>query len=767
VSAAVVGPIADAVPAAIADAARHAVENVAAAAVTQAARETVAHVAPAAVSAAVVGAVADAVPAAVAAAARHAVDNVAAAAVAQAARHTVAESVPAAVAAALASAVPGAVADAARHAVDNVAVAAVARAARETVAETAPGVIAEAARAAASAAATVAVTAAAREIVADVASAAVTSAVPGAVVDAARTATGSVAVPAVEKAARERVAEVVPSVVAQVVPLVVADEARMAVNAAVAAAVAHAAHDVVARVAPAAVVEAARTAVNEGVAAALTNAARETVADAAPAEVVAAVSAAVANAVPAAVADAARAAVADVAPAAVAKAVAAALAAAAAATGAQVVSGDLVAPAPYGERSSSPQPGAMPPVESVKPPSAAVLEFAPSRLSPPRASTPEVSFEAASTRVSDTRSDWERLLRAAAARRTSTLYLFSNARPSATVDDQLQTMDGEPVLSASDVFALLLTMMPETNREALRMGTATEWNRDVEGIGRVRCMSFSDYRGPGAVFQMPVPAPTADQLGLTPEIQSLAQYPEGLVLVAGSQSSGKQMLMSALVDRINRSRQGYIISLEEAVTVVHGSGRSVISQRQVQWSEDEVLDAIRSALRESPSVLMLEDIRTGATMNAALEAASSGHLVIGGIRANSASEAVERIVSFYAPEHSRQVRLALAENLRGIVAQVLLADRRGGKIAAREVVKTPDIAAFVAGGTMPSSSASEEGRSYGMVRLADVLAEYVQQGVVDLDEACRHVRDRSAFLTLLKRRGVDVERPAQSRTSRT
>jgi len=257
---------------------------------------------------------------------------------------------------------------------------------------------------------------------------------------------------------------------------------------------------------------------------------------------------------------------------------------------------------------------------------------------------------------------------------------------------------------------------------------------------------------------MPVPALTADQLGLTQDIQSLAQYPDGLVLVADSRFSGRQMLTSALVDLINRTRQGYIITLEEEVSVVHGTGRAVISQRQVRPTEDDLLAAAHSALRENPNVLLLDEIRTGASMNLALEAASSGRLIIAGLRARSASEAIDRIVGFYAPEHSRQVRLALVENLRGIVAQVLLTDRRGRRVAAREVVNTPGIAAFVTGETTEPRSSTTEGRRDRMVQLTDVLADYVEQGVVDVDEACRHVRDRSAFTALLKGRGIDSGR---------
>jgi hypothetical protein len=146
-------------------------------------------------------------------------------------------------------------------------------------------------------------------------------------------------------------------------------------------------------------------------------------------------------------------------------------------------------------------------------------------------------------------------------------------------------------------------------------------------------MSFSDHRGPGGVFRlMPVRTVSADQLGLSREVQSLALEPEGLVLITGSRSSGKRALISSLVDLINRNRRDHVITIEREVNIVHARGSSFISQREVRGTDDDVLAAARAALREDPDVLVLEQIRTGLLMNVALEAAASGHLVIGGFR---------------------------------------------------------------------------------------------------------------------------------------
>ena len=332
---------------------------------------------------------------------------------------------------------------------------------------------------------------------------------------------------------------------------------------------------------------------------------------------------------------------------------------------------------------------------------------------------------------------------------------------------ELQSLDGEPVHTSSDVISLLLTLMPDRSHEALRTGATTEWICDIEDIGRVRCMSFSDHRGPGGVFRlMPVRTVSVDQLGLSPEVQSLAIEPEGLVLVAGLRSSGKRTLMSALVDLINRTRRDHVVTIEREVNIVHERGSSLISQREVRGNDDDVLAAARAALREDPDVLVLEQIRTGLLMNVALEAAASEHLVIGGFSAHNATESIDRIIDLYAPEHARQVQLALADNLQGVVAEVLLPRIGGGaRVAAREVLlNTTAVAGVIAEGrTSQLPMAIEGGRRLGMVPLNDALASYVQSGIIDVREAYRHVTDRPGFLALLKRQGVDTsafERPA-------
>ena len=339
------------------------------------------------------------------------------------------------------------------------------------------------------------------------------------------------------------------------------------------------------------------------------------------------------------------------------------------------------------------------------------------------------------------------------------MYLSSDSRPGVRVDGELQMLEGEPVLTARDVESLLLTLMPERNHEALRTGAATEWILDIEDVGRVRCMSFRDHRGPGGVFRlMPTRSVSVDQLGLPRAVQGLAIEPEGLVLVAGPRSSGKRTLISAFVDLINRTRRDHVITIEREINIVHERGNSFISQREVRGNDEDLLAAARAALREDPDVLVIEDLRSAGLMTVALEASASGHLVVGGFSAHTATAAVDRIIDLYSPDHRRQVQLGLADSLRGVVVQVLLRKTGGGRIAAREVLlNTPAVSSVIAEGkTSQLPMAIEGGRRYGMVPLNDALVGLVQQGVVDGRDAYRYASDRQGLVAALKHQGLDT-----------
>jgi twitching motility protein PilT len=351
----------------------------------------------------------------------------------------------------------------------------------------------------------------------------------------------------------------------------------------------------------------------------------------------------------------------------------------------------------------------------------------------------------------------DRLLRLAAARGAEALYLFSQSRPSVRVDGELLAVEGEPALTPHDVEGLLLEV--GAGRGDGGAAGSREWIAEVRDVGRVRCLSFRDHRGPGAIFRLiPSKAVSAEQLGLSREILALASEPEGLVLVTGPRASGKSTLLSALVDQVNRTRNEYVITLETRVKVLHESRSAVVSQREVRGGADELLTALRGALRECPDIIVIEDLRSPEVVAEALEAAASGHLVMCSLPARSATEAIERLLDHRPPERRPQLQGLVAETLRGVVTQVLLRKGGGGRVAARELLLgTPGIAGLIAEGKLSQLGlALDNGRRQGMVPLTDALVAFVQSGVVDVREAWRRAGDRASLLKQLKREGIDT-----------
>ncbi len=374
----------------------------------------------------------------------------------------------------------------------------------------------------------------------------------------------------------------------------------------------------------------------------------------------------------------------------------------------------------------------------------------------PLARTPHQPEPAAAPPTSP---DIERLLRVGVARGASGLYLISQSRPTLRVDGEMQPLEGEELLSVAAVEALMLALAPETTHEAAMSGEGAEWFRDVPELGRVRCLSFRDHRGPGVIVRMlPPRAISVEQLGLSKEIQALCAQPDGLVLVCGPRASGKSTLLAAFVDLVNRTRADHVITIERQITFAHEARRSLVSQREVRGEARDVLAAVRAALREDPDVLVIEELRSPEIVAAMLEAVESGRLVFAGLRAPSASQGLERLVTQIPAERRGDALGVLSLGLRGVVSQVLLRKRGGGRIAARELLlNTAAAASVIAEGKLfQLSAALESGRKLGSVALNDALAALVRDGVVDAAAAWRRTYDRDGLIALLKHDGVDT-----------
>jgi twitching motility protein PilT len=299
-------------------------------------------------------------------------------------------------------------------------------------------------------------------------------------------------------------------------------------------------------------------------------------------------------------------------------------------------------------------------------------------------------------------SDLDRLLRIAAARGASALYAVARTKPVVRVDGEMQTLDGEELLTPDTVEAFTMAVAQEPTREAVRAGETTEWICDMAEVGRVRCLSFFDHRGPGVIFRMlPPRAISAEQLGLSKEVQALSAVPDGLVLLAGPRGSDLSTLVAAFVDLVNRTRSEHVVTIESQILFLHEPKRSFVSQREVRGQGDEIAAAVWAAMREDPDVLVVEELGSAETVAAAVEAAQGGRLVFAGLRAAAAGPAIERLIEQTPAERRTQIRSAIASTLRGVVAQAMLRKRGGGRVAARELLlNTPAVASLIAEGKL-------------------------------------------------------------------
>jgi twitching motility protein PilT len=353
----------------------------------------------------------------------------------------------------------------------------------------------------------------------------------------------------------------------------------------------------------------------------------------------------------------------------------------------------------------------------------------------------------------------DRLLRIAAARGASALFLTSDSRPWMRIEGEVRNLDSETSLSRADVEGAILEIAPESAHQAIGKGEPTEWIAEFAEVGRIRCTTFNDHRGPGVLLRMiATRAATAEQLGLTREVQALATEPQGLVLVAGPRASGKSTLISALVDVVNRQRAEFVITLERQLRLVHDNKSALISQREIRGGADDSVAATRAALRENPDVLVVDDLVAPPMLPLLLTAASEGLLVFVSMTAPSTANAVQRFVELAPPEMRKAVENAMAESFRGAVAQVLLKKAGGGLVAAREVLlATAPVTRVISEGQLGQLPLTlENGHKHGMVSFTDVLTEYVRGGTVDLREAFRKAPDRNRLIELLKREGVDT-----------
>lgn len=344
----------------------------------------------------------------------------------------------------------------------------------------------------------------------------------------------------------------------------------------------------------------------------------------------------------------------------------------------------------------------------------------------------------------------EPLLEEMVRRGASDLHLTVGIAPRLRIDGSMVDAEGWRPLEPEDTTRLALSILDECQKDHLRSGNEIDFSFGLPEVARFRGNCFRQ-RGSVAmsIRQIPLRLPSLEELGLPSILNRLAGLPRGLVLVTGPTGSGKSTTLAAMVDHINRRRNGHIITIEDPVEFLHPHRRCIVNQRELGADTRSFADALKHALRQDPDVILVGEMRDVETMGAALTIAETGHLVLSTLHTNSASDSVNRVIDVFPPGRQGQVRTQLASVLEGVVTQLLLPRATGhGRVAAAEVmVCTPAIRAVIRDDKVHQiRSLMQAGRRHGMQSMNGALAKLYLNGEVTLDAALGVSGDPSELL---------------------
>ncbi len=345
----------------------------------------------------------------------------------------------------------------------------------------------------------------------------------------------------------------------------------------------------------------------------------------------------------------------------------------------------------------------------------------------------------------------------------SDLHLTSARPPYLRVDGHIRSLTSFEALDSETITDLVRPITTDANWEEWQRTGDADFSYDLPGVGRFRCNLFRGLHGAGGVFRhIPAQIPEARDLGLPPRVLDLCSLPKGLILVTGPTGSGKSTSIASMIHHINKTRHDHIVTIEDPIEFVHQDIKSLVNQREVGVHTESFAKALRAALREDPDVVLVGEMRDLETVSIALETAETGHLVLATLHTATATSAVDRIIDQFPHDQQPQVRVMLAETLRGVLAQMLLRRRQGGRVAAFELlVGTSAVASLVRDGkTFQLESVIQTSRQLGMLGLNDSLVHLVRTGFVDPLEAYLKAVDRDSLVEMYRQAGIRFERPA-------
>ena len=333
--------------------------------------------------------------------------------------------------------------------------------------------------------------------------------------------------------------------------------------------------------------------------------------------------------------------------------------------------------------------------------------------------------------------DITELLAFSAKQGASDLHLSAGLPPMIRVDGDVRRIN-VPAMEHKQVHALIYDIMNDKQRKDFEEFLETDFSFEVPGVARFRVNAFNQNRGAGAVFRtIPSKVLTMEDLGMGDVFKKISDNPRGLVLVTGPTGSGKSTSLAAMVDYLNSTKYQHILTIEDPIEFVHESKKCLVNQREVHRDTLGFAEALRSALREDPDIILVGEMRDLETIRLALTAAETGHLVFGTLHTTSAAKTIDRIVDVFPGEEKAMVRSMLSESLQAVISQTLLKKIGGGRVAAHEImIGPPAIRNLIREDKVPQMySAIQTGGNIGMQTLDMCLKGLVAKGLVTKESA--------------------------------
>jgi twitching motility protein PilT len=343
--------------------------------------------------------------------------------------------------------------------------------------------------------------------------------------------------------------------------------------------------------------------------------------------------------------------------------------------------------------------------------------------------------------------DIAELLACSVKHNASDLHLSAGLPPMIRVDGDIRRIN-VPVLDHKTVHELVYDIMNDKQRKDYEEFFEVDFSFEIPGLARFRVNAFNQDRGAAAVFRtIPSKILSLEELNCPAVFRDICDNPRGLVLVTGPTGSGKSTTLAAMMDYKNDTEYGHILTIEDPIEFVHQSKKCLINQREVHRDTLGFAEALRSALREDPDIILVGELRDLETIRLAMTAAETGHLVFGTLHTSSAAKTIDRIVDVFPSGEKAMVRSMLSESLRAVISQTLLKRTGGGRVACHEImVGTPAIRNLIREDKVAQMySAIQTGQAHGMQTLDQAMQEMLRKGLISKQDAISRAVNKELF----------------------